>query len=163
MRLNIMTEDVADRIPHKTIAMQVWCLHRSLNESRAQVCHSSAGIFFFCCCSTYYTHKYPRRSIDMRRRSLIPNHEGSRTDALTVPTPQPLRPAYQRAPASTASSKSNCDHCGNLAPKYGLTTVYGTPLNQGRAPSPLASSKEAGTYPSSYSTKVSSPNQPRIF
>jgi hypothetical protein len=41
--------------------------------------------------------------------------------------------------------------------------VYGTPLNQGRAPSPLASSKETGTYPSSYSSKVRSPNQPRIL
>jgi hypothetical protein len=76
---------------------------------------------------------------NMRRRSVITDHAGSEIEALPVAIPRPLRPAYQRAPSSTMSSKSSCNHCGNLAPRYGLTTIYGTPLNQSRAPSPMLS------------------------
>lgn len=38
------------------------------------------------------------------------------------------RPAYQRPVSYGQKSPSSCTHCGNLTPRYGSTTVYGTPL-----------------------------------
>lgn len=40
------------------------------------------------------------------------------------------RPAYQRPASYGQPSPSSCAHCGNLTPRYGTTTLYGTPLKQ---------------------------------
>lgn len=95
----------------------------------------------------------------MRRRSVVPEQDGSKIEATLPPAPRLLRPTYQRAPSSTASTKSNCGHCGNLAPKFGLTTVYGTPLAQSRVGTPLAQSRAASPFPSSREDGSSSSSQ----
>jgi hypothetical protein len=60
------------------------------------------------------------------------------------------RPAYQRPVSYGHKSPSSCTHCGNLTPRYGSTTVYGTPL--GTTP---ATSTEKFTKYSSRHAKVS--------
>jgi hypothetical protein len=134
-----------------------------LKYSCALICYNVTSVFPSVNTANINLLDTLEKPTDMRRRSLIPSHDAPKTDNSPVSIPRPLRSSYQRAPSSTASSRSNCDHCGNLAPSYGLTAVYGIPLKQTRAPSPLASSKEIGTYPSNYSSKVSDPNQVPIL
>lgn len=52
------------------------------------------------------------------------------------------RPAYQRPVSYGQRSPSNCTHCGNLTPRYGSTTVYGTPLGT----TPATSTEKVNKY-----------------
>lgn len=64
------------------------------------------------------------------------NHDLQNED-LFVP-----RPAYQRPVSYGQRSASNCTHCGNLTPRYGSTTVYGTPLEH----TPAGSTEHVNKY-----------------
>jgi hypothetical protein len=63
------------------------------------------------------------------------------------------RPAYQRPISYGQPSPSNCTHCGNLTPRYGTTTVYGTPLKH----TPATSTEKFSRFSDRYSV-VSSTN-----
>lgn len=52
------------------------------------------------------------------------------------------RPAYQRPMSYGQKSPSSCTHCGNLTPRYGSTTVYGTPLGN----TPATSTEKVNKY-----------------
>lgn len=59
----------------------------------------------------------------------------------------PPRPSYQRPVSYGQRSPSNCTQCGSLTPRYGSTTVYGTPLKQ----TPATSTEKVDNYSSHYS------------
>ncbi|KAF2134355.1 glycosyltransferase family 2 protein [Dothidotthia symphoricarpi CBS 119687] len=56
-------------------------------------------------------------------------------------------PSFQRPISYGQKSHSSCTHCGNLTPRYGSTTVYGTPLKQ----TPATSTEQVDKLPGSYS------------
>lgn len=58
------------------------------------------------------------------------------------------RPTYSRPSSYGQPSPSNCAHCGNLTPRYGTTTVYGTPLKQ----TPATSTEKFSRFSDRYST-----------
>ena len=58
------------------------------------------------------------------------------------------RPAYQRPVSYGQRSPTNCSHCGSLTPRYGSTTVYGTPLKH----TPATSTEKLPKYTARYSS-----------
>lgn len=74
--------------------------------------------------------------------SSIDQAQGISTLGLYIP-----RPAYQRPASYGQPSPSNCAHCGNLTPRYGTTTLYGTPLKQ----TPATSTEQLSRFSDRYS------------
>lgn len=56
-------------------------------------------------------------------RATSPNPSTPSNHGLHAP-----RPIYQRPDSYGQKSSNNCTHCGNVTPRYGSTTLYGTPL-----------------------------------
>ncbi|KAF1848129.1 glycosyltransferase family 2 protein [Cucurbitaria berberidis CBS 394.84] len=62
------------------------------------------------------------------------------------------QPVYQRPLSYGQPSPTNCIHCGSLTPRYGSTTVYGTPLKH----TPATSTEKLPKYTNRYSVATSS-------
>ncbi|KAF2846880.1 glycosyltransferase family 2 protein [Plenodomus tracheiphilus IPT5] len=74
-------------------------------------------------------------------RVTSPNSSTATDLGLHVP-----RPVYQRSSSYGQKSSTNCTHCGNVTPRYGSTTLYGTPLGS----SPAASSETVNKFSERY-------------
>ncbi|KAH9882340.1 hypothetical protein J1614_000576 [Plenodomus biglobosus] len=59
------------------------------------------------------------------------------------------RPAYQRPDSYGQKSPTNCTHCGSIAPRFGSTTIYGTPLKH----TPATSTEFLDKFSNCYSSR----------
>lgn len=62
------------------------------------------------------------------------------------------RPAYQRPDSYGQKSPTNCTHCGSIAPRFGSTTIYGTPLKH----TPATSTEFLDKFSNCYSSRATS-------
>jgi len=61
------------------------------------------------------------------------------------------RPAYQRPESYGQKSPTNCTHCGSITPRFGSTTIYGTPVEN----TPATSTEVLEKFANCYSSRVS--------
>ena len=87
------------------------------------------------------TESAPVSAPDTRTASLNSSNDHNIHDLQNMGVYLP-RPAYQRPMSYGQKSPSNCTHCGNLTPRYGSTTVYGTPLGH----TPATSSEQVNKF-----------------
>lgn len=79
--------------------------------------------------------------------SSSPSHS---QDGLQTPIFLP-RAAYQRPESYGQRPSTSCTHCGSIAPRFGSTTIYGTPLEH----TPATSIEVLDKFSNCYSSSVS--------
>lgn len=69
------------------------------------------------------------------------------------------RPAYQRPESYGQKSPTNCTHCGSITPRFGSTTIYGTPVENTPATSTEVLEKFANCYSSRATSFIQAPTE----